>query len=617
MERMTEVIVSEQPLDESEKRLLTEVYDRLDIFEQACRPFHEEAKTVREILRLRDPYQDAANETEPTLQLQTLKSTFNNCVADQMMSMPEGKLIPERPELEAVVEDMQDLVHHVIYEVNDYEHIHRRRAEDFYGPGTVITQTAWDPDMSYGKGDIAIIRWPVEAFLWDPQADDIQDARAVIKTSWHPMSWYREHYPDKAQYIGSEEGQHNNIGLSETQKEKHSSDEERAMMLEYWYREYDAKTRRYTINVAYCAGGALLEHHKSVYKHGMYPFTVDVHSTIEGTMAGEGLVTELTPMMRYINRYAKYIDTNLRMSSKGRILMRRGCGIDPNDIADWSKDIIEGDRVVQGEDWNWMQHQPFNGMISNQMLQFQSDLKQDSGANQFTRGETTGGIVSGKAITALQSAGGKIQQLRTNILNAGFKKIVEQVLWLMAEFYDNERVTLVVGKDGQTRSIKSDAERMFGIETKGAVAPPPYTVQVEITSRDPARIDTINNILMQAYTMAAQAQQFFPLSALFRSLNIEGKERLLPIIEANEQHTQQMQQMQQSMQQMQQQMDVLQKENDNLKATSNRLANSLQGAGGFSSQADKAAEEGGGPETYAALANNAKLDLETMPEMAD
>lgn len=617
MERMTEVIVSEQPLDESEKRLLTEVYDRLDIFEQACRPFHEEAKVVREILRLRDPYQDAANETEPTLQLQTLKSTFNNCVADQMMSMPEGKLIPERPELESVVEDMQDLVHHVIYEVNDYEHIHRRRAEDFYGPGTVITQTAWDPDMSYGKGDIAIIRWPVEAFLWDPQADDIQDARAVIKTSWHPMSWYREHYPDKAQYIGSEEGQHNNIGLSETQKEKHSSDEERAMMLEYWYREYDAKTRRYTINVAYCAGGALLEHHKSVYKHGMYPFTVDVHSTIEGTMAGEGLVTELTPMMRYINRYAKYIDTNLRMSSKGRILMRRGCGIDPNDIADWSKDIIEGDRVVQGEDWNWMQHQPFNGMISNQMLQFQSDLKQDSGANQFTRGETTGGIVSGKAITALQSAGGKIQQLRTNILNAGFKKIVEQVLWLMAEFYDNERVTLVVGKDGQTRSIKSDAARMFGIETKGAVAPPPYTVQVEITSRDPARIDTINNILMQAYTMAAQAQQFFPLSALFRSLNIEGKERLLPIIEANEQHTQQMQQMQQSMQQMQQQMDVLQKENDNLKATSNRLANSLQGAGGFSSQADKAAEEGGGPETYAALANNAKLDLETMPEMAD
>ena len=42
------------------------------------------------------------------------------------------------------------------------------------------------------------------------------------------------------------------------------------------------------------------------------------------------------------------------------------------------------DSVVQGEDWNWMQHAPLNRMIVQQMLQMQNDLKQDSGANQFT-----------------------------------------------------------------------------------------------------------------------------------------------------------------------------------------------------------------------------------------
>ena len=31
------------------------------------------------------------------------------------------------------------------------------------------------------------------------------------------------------------------------------------MLVEYWYRLYDAKKRRYTINVAYLAGGVLLE----------------------------------------------------------------------------------------------------------------------------------------------------------------------------------------------------------------------------------------------------------------------------------------------------------------------------------------------------------------------
>ena len=97
---------------------------------------------------------------------------------------------------------------------------------------------------------------------------------------------------------------------------------------------------------------------------------------IEGVPVGEGLVSEMTPMMRYINRYADYIDTNLKMSSKSRMLVRRGSGISKKDLADWDNDLIEGNSVVQGEDWNWMQHAPFNAMIVNQMASFQNDMKQ-------------------------------------------------------------------------------------------------------------------------------------------------------------------------------------------------------------------------------------------------
>lgn len=614
MEKLTEQALSDQPLKEDERKLLQEVYERLELFEEACRPFHEAAKDARDIVRLRDPYQDKANVKEKTLQLQTLKSTFNNCVADQMMSMPEAKLLPETEQMSDVVEDLQDLVHHVVYEVNNYENIHRRRAEDLYGPGTVVTQIAWDPDMNFGKGDCAIIRWPVEAFLWDPQADNIQDARAVIKVSWHPLSWYREHYPDVAAYVNDEDGQYNNVGLPDEHK-KQSNDEGRAMMLEYWYRTY--KDKKYKINVAYCAGGALLEHHENVYMHGMYPFVIDVHSVIEGSMVGEGMVQELAPMMRYINRYARYIDTNLRMSSKGRMVVRRDSGIDREALADWSQDIVEGDNVIQGQDWNWIQHVPFNGMISNQMLQFQSDLKQDAGANQFTRGETTGGIVSGKAIAALQSAGGKVQQLHTNTMNNGFKQIIKQILWLMAEFYDKDRVALVTGKDSRMRQVKYDSERFFGKKGK-EIAPPPYIVQVEIVTRDPVRIETQNQMYMQAYTMAAQAQQYFPLSALFRLMNVEGKDRLLPIIEENEQQQQMMAQLQQQNAEMAAQLEQANKENESLRYTSTRMANSLAARGGFSPEQGSmpAAEAGGGPYTNSAIANMSREQIEALPEMA-
>jgi hypothetical protein len=572
-------VTTDQPLKPEEQTLVEEIYKRLDLFEQANRPYHEAAKEARAIVRLRDPEQDPPGtpESEKTLQLQTLKSTFNNVVADQMQNLPEAKLVPERPEQQEIVDDLQDLIHYNVYEVNNYEKIHRRVAEDLYAAGTGIVQVAWDPDKCFGKGDIALIRWPVESFLWDAQADDIQNARAVIKVSWHPMSWYQAHYPDKCEYVHGEKGEHANVGLSEAQLALDDQDEDRAMMLEYWYRKYDAKARRYTINVAYCAGGALLEKHEDVYMHGEYPFILDTHTTIEGAMVGEGLVTEFAPMMRYINRYAKYIDTNLRMSSKGRILTRKNSNIDREALADWSQDIIEGDSVVQGEDWNWMQHVPFNGMISNQMLQFQSDMKQDSGANQFMRGETTGGIVSGKAIAALQSAGSKVQQLQTQTLNNGFKKMVQQILWLMAEFYDDQRVVMVTGRrDGMMRQVTVDLLKYFGMQRgKKNVSPPPFTVQVEVITKDPIRIQNMNEFYMQAYTMAAQAQQYFPLSALFRIMNIEGKDRLLPVIEQNEMQQQQMQQMAQQNEELQAQVQQLGQDNENLRNMQTRMAGAL------------------------------------------
>lgn len=597
-----EFMLEDQPLSEEEQDLLETIYDRLDIFEQMNRKYHEEAKEIRQIMHMDDPGQDdpetLAKNGKKTLQLQTLKSTINNVVADQMLSMPEAKLLPETPDMQAAADDLQDMVHYVVYCANNFEQLHYRRCEDYYGPGTAVTQIAWDPDMAYGKGEIAMIRWPIEAFLWDPYAERLEDCRAVMKVSWHPLSWYRAHYPEEGKYVGCDDNTHNNVGKTLGQEEaEHSNDEKRALMIEYWWREYDAGKRRYTINVAYAAGNALLDVQKDVYAHGMYPFVIDVHDSIEGSLAGEGLVHELTPMMRYINRYQSYIDMNLRMASKGRLLIRRGAGIDREALADWQQDIIEGDNITP-ENLQWLETRPFNNMINQTMVQMQTDLKQDSGANQFTRGETTGGIVSGKAINSLIQAGGKVASMRTEQLKYGFKQIVEQIIWLMSQFYDDKRVMMITGR---TTPIQVDTQMLFGKKTKGAVQPPPYTVQIEISSKDPQRVASQNQMFMEAYTMSAQAQQFFPLSSLFNILNLDGKDKILPIIQANENYQQQMQQMQQQMQQMGQQMEQMQAENTNLRRATNEMSNTIASMGarqGMAPQEDESAIVAGATNNY-------------------
>ena len=563
-------------MNEDQKKLVEEAYARLRIWQDGCKEIHERAREARSILLLQDPLQDevAKNKRHDkrTLQMQTLKSTFNNCVADQMDNMPEALMLPETKELENVAEDLTDVVRFVLAR-NNYESLHRRRVEDCFCTGTAVTQVAWDKDMAGGKGDVAIFRWPIESFLWDPSCEDIQDSRAVFKISWHPHSWYEQHYPDLADEIGSDEGIYSSLGVPPAQDESRPADEDKTMLVEYWYRLYDAKTNRYTLNMAYLAGNVLLDESKDVYAHGMYPFVLDVYTPIEGLPVGDGLIQECVPMMRYVNRYASYIDMNLRMASKGRLLVDRAAGIDKDSLLDWENDIIEGDRIDAGA-IQWLQNQPFTSAVTQQMLQLQTDIKQDSGQNQFTRGETAGGVTAASAISALQEAGGKITRLRTNVLNQGFKAIVEQIMWLISQFYDKKRVLFITGEKAgvrDQREVDASPDHLFG-KNAGKHLPPPYTVQVQVQRRNPLRQQAQNELFMQAYSMSAQAGQYFPLSALFEILHVDGKERILPVLKQNEAMQQQMQQLAAQNEQLQAQVQQQAEEIANLEEVNAQYA---------------------------------------------
>ena len=569
--------LGDQPLDQKDQNLLEMIYKRLDIFKEQNREYHDMAREARAVVNMHDPKQDdektIKKNGKETLQLQTLKSTYNNAVADQVLSTPVVKLTPETPGMQKAADDLQDIVRYVMFTANNYSKINKKLSEDYFGPGTSILQATWDPDMNYGKGEIALIRWPIEAFLWDPMADNIQDCRAVMKVSWHPLSWYLYHYPDTGRYVGREDIDDTSVGMTDGQEDAdHADDEDRALLIEYWWREYDANTKRYKINVAYAAGHALLYVERDVYLHGMYPFVIDVHDSIEGSIAGIGLVSMLVPMMRYINRYAAYIDMNARMSSKGRMLKRKGCGINTDDLANWENDVIEGERIIQGEDWAWMQSQPFNGMISQVLEQMKMDLKQDSGANQLTRGETTGGIVSGKAINSLIQAGGKISSMRQFDRMDGVKDVAMMILWLVYQFWDDDRVLNVTGRK---EPIKVDKEKMFGKKAEGAVEPPPYSVQIEISSKDPQIIANKNQMMMEAFTMAAQTNNPMRLSSLFKILNIDDKDRILPLIEEGEHYQEQMMAMQQQLEQMQQQLQAATEENQHLRRGIDEMTNNI------------------------------------------
>lgn len=542
--RDIQIAQAEQPLPEAEKALVKEAYDRFESFRQGCAEWHERARKCRKIALLEDEDQDAPGtpQSERAPQVHTLRSTLVNCIADQMDNMPEARMIPERGDLIRVADDLTDIVGHVM-ERNEYERLHRERVEDFFVTGTSVMQIVWDDDMRGAgsvKGDVALLRWPLEAFYWDPVCDDIQDGRAVFKAAWKARSWFAEHYPDEAPYVGA--GAYDSELSKPDALENIGGDEDLVLMLEYWYRTYEPKARRYAVHMALLAGGALLacserDRPQGLYAHGLYPFVLDVYTRIEGLPVGNGMLWEFGPMQRYINRYAQYIDANARAASKMRLLVRRDADIDNNDLTDWNVNVIEGGNIGD-QAVRWFQSQPLSGLVNLQMRQFQDDIKMDSGQNQFTRGEGGSGVTAASAITALQEAGGKTARMRTAALHAGFKRIAEQVLWLISQFYDKERQIVLRGPDAQPgleRAVAVSTERIYGeVQKAGGLPPPPYTVRIQVQRRNPMRIQAENEMILQMYSMSAQAGQPMPLSTVAQLMHFDGKEKILPLLGARD-----------------------------------------------------------------------------------
>jgi hypothetical protein len=316
----------------------------------------------------------------------------------------------------------------------------------------------------------------------------------------------------------------------------------------------------------------------------MYPFVVGRYTRIEGTLAGGSMVQELVPMQRYVNRYFAYFDKNLREASHTRIIVADHSGVDMEALADWNRDFITA-RAIDESSLHLINTPLFTGAAPSMAAQLQADMKQDSGQNQFNRGETAGGVTAASAISALQEAGGKVSRMRTTAFQDWFRDVVEQIVWVVAERYTPEHARLITGTTQPPRMAEVDAGTMYGEgggKRKGARAlpPPPYHVQIQVQRLNPLRLQAGNDILLQAAQMCMQAGQTIPFSVLFELLNVDGKDRVRELVMITDGVTKTIQGLQGQLQQAGQ---VIQQQGEAI----NNLRQALRGQAGGSVQSSQ------------------------------
>ena len=232
---------------------------------------------------------------------------------------------------------------------------------------------------------------------------------------------------------------------------------------------------------------------------------------------GTGLIHDYYDTQTAIDRYAKYIDDNARESSVQRHFIRRGSGVNPDDVADMRKTIIEWEGNDIREVMQTVQAEPINGQVYEMMRYLADTMKQDCGQNQFTRGEGGLNVTAGTAIHYLQEAGGKITRWHSERFKDAFRKMVEQILWVLSEYMEPGRKMRIIGGWNSSGGMRERIIELVAPDRRGGALPrPAYTVRVQVQRGNPNQIQTDNEFLMQAVKICADAGMPLPPETVIR-----------------------------------------------------------------------------------------------------
>jgi len=506
-----------QPISMTEKALVARIYALFDCFYDQLSEEHEQMRRAR-MLRARRP--DEQSRTAPTGN--TLGSCVDNMIADQMDNLPEAVMLPEREETARSAEEMDDVVSFVLYRAG-WPGKYQTLMEDAIVTGTGVAQVFWDEDMEDGEGMVNVLAWHPEDFYPDPMYEDMQDGRGCFKATRTSVAWVEQHYPQAKGYVTGDE-----YAKEEADDRQTPEGDTRVTLLEFWYKQYDAATKRTHVHMAQVAGRALLfstetgygaerTYPEGLYAHGEYPFVFYKYRDAWRKPFGTGLIHDYYDTQTAIDRYAKYIDDNARESSVQRHFIRRGSGVNPDDVADMRKTIIEWEGNDIREVMQTVQAEPINGQVYEMMRYLADTMKQDCGQNQFTRGEGGLNVTAGTAIHYLQEAGGKITRWHSERFKDAFRKMVEQILWVLSEYMEPGRKMRIIGGWNSSGGMRERIIELVAPDRRGGALPrPAYTVRVQVQRGNPNQIQTDNEFLMQAVKICADAGTPLPPETVIR-----------------------------------------------------------------------------------------------------
>ena len=398
-------------------------------------------------------YQNPMMEGKPQPSSGWLFNSIANKHADAMDNYPAPNVLPRAPDDEQTARVLSSVLP-VVLEQADYEQVYRDTWWRKLKQGTGVKGVFWDPEQRGGVGEITVRPMNLLMLYWEPGVDDIQASPNFFSLSLEDTDQLTERWPQLEGHSTSAlEVPHylHDGGLDTNGK---------SVVVDWYYKKRNAEGRRVLHYCKFCNGVVLYASEndpeyagRGFYDHGQYPFVFDPLFVEEDSPAGFGYIDVMKECQTAIDRMNHAMDENVLLSSKQRYVLSDAAGVNEEEMADFSRDIVHVVGRLGDDSFRPLQTTGLQGNSLSYRNSRIEELKEISGNRDMTQGGTAGGVTAASAIAALQEAGSKLSRDMLKSAYRAFAKECYLIIDLMRQFYDEERVFRIIGETGRSEFV--------------------------------------------------------------------------------------------------------------------------------------------------------------------
>ena len=532
-------------------------------------------------------YKNEMMEGKPTPASGWLFNSIANKHADAMDNYPEPNVLPRAADDEDTAKVLSKVLP-VVLEQADYEQAYSDTWWRKLKQGTGVKGVFWDPAMRNGLGDIAIKSMDILMLYWEPGVMDVQESPNLFSLSLEDNDQLKAKWPQLDGHTGS------TLEVAKYIHDENIDTADKSVVVDWYYKKARPEGEPLLHYCKFCNGVVLYASEndpqyadRGFYDHGQYPFVFDPLFMEEDSPAGFGYIDVMKDTQTAIDEMNHAMDENIKLAAKPRFLMSDASGINEEELADWSRDIVHVAGTLRDGSLTPLQTAGLQGNCISYRDARVSELKEISGNRDVSQGGTTSGLTAASAIAALQEAGSKLSRDMLKSAYRAFAKECYLIIELMRQFYDEERVYRITGPTGQTefvpfsgQSLRAQPGGMVGGVELGAHEPV-FDITVSAAKKSTFNRLSQNETAKECYQLGffAPANADAALAAL-DMMDFEGIEK---VRERVQQNGTLYQQLQQAMEQLQKLSAIIDQQNgSNLSAMAGAAAQQAGSAGGGS-----------------------------------